>query len=124
MIRRSSDLSNHGRPFTRTQPNPEADWWRYQYLAELARIPTMRELGRLPLPCDKGGECTADKVGSSKEPKTTVQLWGDGQVCGLLPRADENNRLEAKQLADKQEKEEGYAPLYWLVIHTGFLPAG
>ena len=35
----------------------------------------MRELGRLPLPCDKGGECTADEVGSSTEPKTTVQLW-------------------------------------------------
>ena len=84
----------------------------------------MRELGRLPLPCDKGGKCTADKVGSSKEPKTTVQLWGDGQVYELLPRADEKNRLEEKQLADKQEKEEGYAPLYWLVIQTGFLPAG
>ena len=83
----------------------------------------MRELGRLPLPCDKGGKCTADKVGSSKEPKTTVQLWGDGQVCELLPRADEKNRLEAKKLADKQDKEEGYAPLYWLAIHTGFLPA-
>ena len=23
-------------PFTRTQPNPEADWWRDQYLAELS----------------------------------------------------------------------------------------
>ena len=65
----------------------------------------MRELGRLPLPCDKWGECTADEVGSSKEPKTTVQLWGDGQVCELLPRSDEKNRLEANQLADKQEKE-------------------
>ena len=32
--------------------------------------------------------------------------------------------MEAKQLADKQEKEEGYSPLYWLVIHTGFLSAG
>ena len=40
-----------------------------------------------------------------------MQLWGDGQVCELLPRADDKNRLEAKQLADKQEKEEGYAPL-------------
>ena len=84
----------------------------------------MRELGRLPLLCDKGGECTAEKVGSRKEPKTTVQLWGDGQVCELLTRADEKNRLEAKQLADKQYREEGYAPIYWLVIHTGFLPAG
>ena len=45
-------------------------------------------------------------------------------MCELLPRADEKNRLEAKQLADNQDKEEGYAPLYWLVIHTGFLPAG
>ena len=94
-------------PFTRTQPNPEADWWSDQYLAEIARIPNMRKLGRLPLPCNKGGKCTADEVGSSKEPKTTVQLWGDGQVCELLPRADEKNQLEAKQLADKQEKEEG-----------------
>ena len=51
-----------------------------------------------------GGKCTADKVGSSKEPKTTVQLWGDVQVCELLPRSDEKNQLEAKQLADKQEK--------------------
>ena len=71
----------------------------------------MRKLGRLPLLFDKGGSCTADEVGSSKGPKTTVQLWGDGQVCELLPRADEKNRLEAKKLADKQEKEEGYAPL-------------
>ena len=84
----------------------------------------MRELGRLPLPCDKGGKCIADKVGSSKEPNTTVQLWGDGQVCELLPRADEKNWLEEKQLADKHDKEEGYAPLYWLVIHSGFLPDG
>ena len=53
-----------------------------------------------------------------------MQLWGDGQVCELLPRADEKNRLEAKQLADKQEKEDGYAPLCWLVIHMGFLPVG
>ena len=98
-------------PFTRTQPNPEADWWRDQYLAELARIPTMRNLGRLPLLCNKGGECTADEVGSSKEPKTTVQLWGDGQVWELLPRAEEKNWLEEKQLADKQEKGEGCAPL-------------
>ena len=29
-------------PFTRTEPHPEADWWRDQYLAELARIPTVR----------------------------------------------------------------------------------
>ena len=27
-------------------------------------------------------------------------------------------------MAYKQEKEEVYAPLYWLVIHMGFLPAG
>ena len=53
-----------------------------------------------------------------------MQLWGDGQVCELLPRADEKNRLEANKLADKQDKEDGYAPLYWLVIDTGFLPAG
>ena len=53
-----------------------------------------------------------------------MQLWGDGQVSELLPYADEKNRLEAKQLADKQEKEEGYAPLYCLVILMGFLPAG
>ena len=72
----------------------------------------MHELGRLPLPCDKGGECTADEVGSSKEPKATMQLWGDGQVCELLPRADEKNRLEGNKLADKQDKEDGYAPLY------------
>ena len=65
----------------------------------------MRELGRLPFPCDKGGECTAEEVGSSKEPKTTVNLWVDVQVCEFLPRADEKNRLEAKQFADKQEKE-------------------
>ena len=56
----------------------------------------MRELGRLPLPCNKGGEYTADEDGSSKDPKTTVQLWGDGQVCEILPRDDEKNRLEAK----------------------------
>ena len=62
----------------------------------------MRELGRLPIPCDKWGKCTADKVGRSKEPKTTVKLWGDGQVCELLPHADEKNRLEAKKLADKK----------------------
>ena len=59
-------------PFTRTQPKPEEDWWRDQYLVKLDRIPTMRELGRLLLLCDKRGECTADEVGSSKEPKTTV----------------------------------------------------
>ena len=84
----------------------------------------MHELGRLPLPCDKGGECTADEVGSSKEPNTTVKLWGDGQVCELLPRADEKNQLEAKQYADNQDKEEGYDPLYWLVINTEFLSSG
>ena len=56
----------------------------------------MRDLDRLPLPCDKGGEFTADEVGSRKEPKTTVHLWGDGQVCELLPRAEEKNQLEAK----------------------------
>ena len=87
-------------PFTITQPNPEAYWWRDQYPVELARIPTMRKIDRLPLPCDKVGKCTADEVGSSKDPKTTVQLWGDGQVCELLPRSDEKNRLESKQLAD------------------------
>ena len=32
--------------------------------------------------------------------------------------------MEAKKLADKKDKEEGYAPLYWLVINTGILPAG
>ena len=27
-------------------------------------------------------------------------------------------------MADKQDKEEGYDPLYWFVINTGFLLAG
>ena len=33
------------------------------------------------------------------------------KAAGVRTRGDEKNRLEAKQLADKQEKEEGYAPL-------------
>ena len=53
-------------PFTRTQPNLEADWSRDQYLAELARIPIMRELGRLPLPCDKRANVQLTRLAAAR----------------------------------------------------------
>ena len=87
-------------------------------------VPTMRELGRLSLPCGKGGACTADEVGSSSKPKTTVQAWGDGEVVELPPKGIKKKQAAEKQASDKLEKEEGYAPLYWLMVKAKFLPAG
>jgi len=88
------------------------DFWKTAYKRERDRIPELRELGCLKLPCDE--------VPEEKEVKK-ASIWGNIRGKRRLEELEEEETVKEADRAKKKKRLEEEAPVKSLLIELHFL---